>query len=164
MSSTPDKVEDEDGDVLLEDLLAACERAFRNGVNSAQIYETLIEMKANAESERIVPQELSWYKQCTQFQSVRKFFWVFVFTVGAVFWVYWMISHLLGVSLWPLSEFYDSRCLLPSHPLVMELTRPITNCSICKHHLTVKIFFRIIFSKELVLFYVWEYTERDASN
>jgi hypothetical protein len=32
-----------------------------------------------------------------------------------------------------LPSLQESRCLLASHPLVMELVRPVANCSICLH-------------------------------
>jgi len=130
-------------------LLGSCERAFMKGVTSADIYETLKLMGEKAEAndrlEDGMIASFSWFLPCLWdtlvklIELLRKVVWAIFVTLIGVVGVYCAATHFLNINLWPLTELYETRCLLPSHPILQELTRPVTNCSICQEYQAVKL-------------------------
>jgi hypothetical protein len=133
-------------DSIFQSLTHSCETAFRKGVDSADIYKTLQFHIRKAAEERTSAlnksnndsnksRRINWNRVSTFVHLLRKAFWTFVIISCSLVGVYWTACDYFNVN--PLNVFpsalgiSERRCFLPSNPLVMEMSRPIANCSIC---------------------------------
>jgi hypothetical protein len=144
-SASLTEVDKEFLDSIFQSLTHSCEKAFRKGVDSADIYKTLQFHIRKAAEERTSAlnksndsnksSRISWNRVSIFVQFLRKAFWTFVIISCSLVGVYWTACDYFNVN--PLNVFpsalgiSERRCFLPSNPLVMEMSRPIANCSIC---------------------------------
>ena len=138
-SDTLTKDEKEVLETIFQSLTNSCETAYRNGIDSAEIYKTLqfhikenekLQNSTNSSSKLLVRDRVLG---CLEF--LRKVFWIFVISSFTIIGIYWSVCDYLNVN--PLNVIpsafllQEKRCLVPSNPLIMEMTRPIPNCSFC---------------------------------
>jgi len=156
-----------DEDNLFQKLTDCCERAYADGLDSADIYKSLhsislILKEREKESTNTktgnkneIPKtdnSLSFKtERSKKFKCIHVFFQVmrdlrkawtllisFLFLAlllhSAVCTLFLNVSPFKTLAIFMPTFFplQDKQCLLPSHPLIMEMVRPILNCSVCR--------------------------------
>jgi len=120
-----------DENEIYRTLLTACNKAFRQGVTSADIYDTLKLMDEKVSQFDKIATPSVW---SLLFITLRGIVRAAILTLVTTVLLYWFMLHFFNITVWPLSELDESRCLLRSHPIIMEVLRPESNCSFCQDY------------------------------
>jgi len=134
------ETEDSD-DTLANQLFECCEEAYKQGISSSQIYESLFSCvaKVNAgktefdsAASKLKPGAGAQLQNPSALKKLENIYLSALVILCLSLIAHFIVCSILNVNpLQVVRSLQEQKCLIPSHQVIMQSFRPIANCSLC---------------------------------